>query len=461
MLRLALPRRWFLGIGGGRGSKAWKNFSSFGKAPGKPISPVGYRPTQENLLQSKQQLERILTENILPFWYPQVIDVTDGGYRLNHDLHGKCKGRANKHLVTQARTVWFFSRLARSPYGTNAHLDAARHGYVFLRDWLWDKDFGGFYWEVDSSGHVAAKPDKHLYGQAFGLYALSQYAIASGDPSAAALAQALFALLEARAHDSQYGGYQEFLQRDWRSVPLDRTSYVDGTTPTIKLMNTHLHLTEALIAFYLLTGDSLAKERLIEMIFVQSNAGVRKTVGACTDQHTRNWTPLRELAYNRISYGHNLENIWVLAEACKAARLPNGPLVDLYRTLLDYALRYGFDQKEGGFYDSGPLHAPADRRDKIWWVQAEGLVCALHTHCLTGEKIYWDCFYQTLDWIMKHQVDWEYGDWHARVSDTGKPSGDKAGAWKSPYHNGRAMLQCLRLLSFLDEICPSAIPLLL
>ena len=63
--------------------------------------------------------------------------------------------------------------------------------------------------------------------------------------------------------------------------------------------------------------------------------------------------------------------------------------------------------------------------------------------------------------IMKHQVDWEYGDWHARVSATGKPSGDKAGVWKSPYHNGRAMLQCLRLLSFLDEICPSAIPLLL
>jgi mannobiose 2-epimerase len=72
---------------------------------------------------------------------------------------------------------------------------------------------------------------------------------------------------------------------------------------------------------------------------------------------------------------------------------------------------------------------------------------------LTREKVYFDCFLRTLDWIMKYQIDWKGGDWHAQVSEARKPSGDKAGAWKSPYHNGRAMLQCLELLATID---PSA-----
>jgi mannobiose 2-epimerase len=130
--------------------------------------------------------------------------------------------------------------------------------------------------------------------------------------------------------------------------------------------------------------------------------------------------------------------------------LPGGLLLDLYHSLFRYALRYGLDRKHGGFYDSGPFNAAADRRDKIWWVQAECLVSALYMYRLTGEEIYWQCFSQTLDWISKQQVDWEHGDWHMRIAN-GIPEGEKAGAWKSPYHNGRAMLQCLTLLSSLTE----------
>src|SRR5262249_28003176 len=161
-----------------------------------------------------------LIENIISFWFPQVIDTTNGGYRLDHVFHGQWKGPTDKHLVFQARTAWFFSRLSRSTYGANEHLEAARHGYEFLRERMLDKDFGGFYWEVNSSGHVATKPDKHLYGQAFGLYALSEYADASHDSSATAFAQELFDLLETHTHDSQHGGYQEFFLRDWTLPPV-------------------------------------------------------------------------------------------------------------------------------------------------------------------------------------------------------------------------------------------------
>ena len=72
--------------------------------------------------------------------------------------------------------------------------------------------------------------------------------------------------------------------------------------------------------------------------------------------------------------GTTLRMSGLLVRACKSAGITGYLLLDLYRTLFHYALDYGFDWSEGGFYESGPLGAPADRRDKIWWVQAEGLL---------------------------------------------------------------------------------------
>jgi mannose/cellobiose epimerase-like protein (N-acyl-D-glucosamine 2-epimerase family) len=411
----------------------------------RPIVPFGrHQPAPRDLVHAQETLEQILTKNIISFWYPQAVDLEDGGYRIPHDSVGRGKSRASKSLVGQARTVWFFSRLAQSRYGSTEHLKAAKHGYDFLCGRMWDADFGGFYWEVDAARPIATKPDKHLYGQAFGLYALAEYVRASEDSSAMGAARELFNLFEIHAHDGRYGGYREFFKRDWK-VP-EHQGYL-GTPPTIKLMDTHLHLMEAITQYYLLTHDSRAKERLIELIFVNGNSVVRKNVGACTDKYLDSWIPLQGPSYDRVSYGHDVENVWLLVEACKAAQISSHLFLDLYRTLFNYALRYGYDRRAGGFYDSGSFHARADRREKLLWVQAEGLVAALQMYCLTGEAVYWSCFSQTLEWIAKYQVNWEHGDWYQRVASDRKPAAAQEHAWKSPYHNGRAMVRCLDLLT--------------
>ena len=413
------------------------------------------RPGEEELMDARAKLEKMLTENIIPFWHPGVIDRDNGGYKLNHDEAGRWMGPSDKYLVTQARTVWFFSRLARSKYGSEEHLRAARAGYEFLRDKMWDGEFGGFYWAVSYAGDRPTMPDKHLYGQSFALYALSQYAMASGDPEAEQLARRLFRLIDFHAHDPSNGGYVESFSRDWKPLPRGRKGYM-GVGSDVKLMNTHLHLMEALTAYYLATRDLVARKRLLELIFIQSNSVVRKTVGACTDKHTLNWLPLRGPEYDRVSYGHDLENVWLLMEACRAVGLPPNILLDLYRRLFDYSLRYGFDREGGGFFSSGPIGRPADDRRKIWWVQAECMVSSLMMYRLTRDPLYFGLFRRTLDWILENQVDWENGDWHAEVGEDGRSGGRKAGPWKSPYHNGRAVLKCIELL---DELmCESHSP---
>lgn len=396
------------------------------------------------LAAERAALEDLLVNNILGWWYPRVIDREDGGYRLNHDRDGKYKGPGNKGIVTQSRVVWFLSRISRTKYGKPEHLEAARHGVAFLRDKMWDAEHGGFYWEVDPKGERAVKPEKHLYGQAFGLYALSEFAIASGDAAAKDLAGRLFKLMEARAHDGRHGGYREFFQRDW-SDPVETTPCPMGKTPPgTKLMNTHLHLMEALTAYYAMSREPLARERLIELIFVQSVAVVRPAAGACTDKFAPDWTPLP--GYDRISYGHDIENVWLLIDACETAGVAVGPIRGVLEMLFDTSLKYGFDEKEGGFYDAGPFGAPADRLTKVWWVMGEALPSALHLYRLTGKEKYLDCFRKTLDWVLKRQVDRENGDWHAHISPEGRITGDKAGPWKGPYHQGRGMIVSLELL---------------
>ena len=412
--------------------------------------PAAGEPDRAELDEARGRLLSILLENIVPFWYPQTVDAEYGGYHLNHDERGDWLGPAGKGLVTQARMVWFFARLHNEGYGAEEYLEAARVGFEFMRDRMWDRVFGGFFWEMDTTGRIGTKPHKHLYGQAFALYALSEYIEATRDTSAVRLAGELFELLETRAHDGEFGGYREWFRRDWEPGPTT-VAYM-GHTPDGKLMNTHLHLMEAFTAYYLVTGDELIRERLLELIAVQSNAVVRKDLGACTDKYERDWTPVLVPEFARVSYGHDVENVWLLAEACQAAGLSSGPFADLYRQLMAYSLGYGFDSVRGGFYESGGFGEPADSRNKVWWTQAEGLVATLYMYYLTGEELYYDAFSLTLDWIDGHQADWENGDWHATVGEDGSLSGGKAHVWKSPYHNGRAMLQCLRILTALSEM---------
>lgn len=391
------------------------------------------------------RLEKVLLENIASFWYTKSLDRINGGYTINFGPEGEPKGPGAKMIVTQARTVWLFARLSRAGYGDEKYLEAAEHGYRFLKEKMWDAENGGFYWEVDATGDQKLRPGKHLYGQSFALYAISEYFLATQRQDVLDFAIQFFDLLEEKSHDKIYGGYIEFFNEDWTPVDAGENSYM-SVPADMKLMNTHLHLLEAMTTFYRACKLPLARERLIELINIESNAVVRKDFGACTDKYDRDWTPRLEAGYARISYGHDIENVWLLMDACDAAEIANYPFSDLYRTLFGYSLKYGYDQAAGGFYDSGLFNQPADRLTKVWWVQAEAIVSSLYMNRLTADPQYLDVFEQTYDFVEKNLVDFDNGEWHASVTARGAIQGDKGSIWKAGYHNGRAMIECLEIL---------------
>jgi mannose/cellobiose epimerase-like protein (N-acyl-D-glucosamine 2-epimerase family) len=406
-------------------------------------------PTRAELDNYIQKFEKTLTENILGFWYPKTIDPA-GGYILNHDLAGKPKGPGSRAIVTQARMVWFYARMARFGHEPKKMLEAADHGYKFLRERMWDSKYGGFYWEVDALGK-ATKSNKHLYGQAFALYALAEYAMASARKDVREFALSFFNLLEKQSHDPVHGGYVEYFLADWATPPINEPPYVGGGAVGMKLMNTHLHLMEAMTSLYQATRHASVRERLLELISIESNAVIRKPYVAATDKYDRDWSPRIEGDLAKVSYGHDLENCWLLTEANRAAGLPSSPYTDLLRGNFAYCRKYGFDEAQGGFFESGGFDKPATDRRKTWWVQAEALVSALTLYQLTSNTEYFEVFRKTWSFCDKHQIDWSNGDWHSTILPDGTPQGDKAGPWKSAYHNGRAMIESLARLRAIRE----------
>ncbi len=393
---------------------------------------------------------KVLTDNIAAFWFEKAVDRKYGGYIVSYGPRGELRENGTKMIVTQARTLWLFARLARAGHRRQEALAAADHGYRFLRERMWDAQAGGFFWEVDATGVRRLKAKKHLYGQAFALYALSEYYLASKRKDVLDFSLQFFNLLEQKSHDRAYGGYIEFFNEDWSPPAANEPSYMSAE-PHLKLMNTHLHLLEAMTTFYRATQLALARERLLELINIETNAVVRKGLAGCTDKFERDWTPRLDKDYARVSYGHDLENIWLLIDACNAANVSTYPFLDLYRALFQYSLKYGYDQTNGGFYYYGGFDRPAEDLNKDWWVQAEALVSALYMYKLTKDPLYLEVFEKTYNFTEKNFVDWQYGEWHARVTPDGRAEGDKAHTWKAGYHQGRAMIECAEILKQLER----------
>lgn len=415
---------------------------------------------------SNQYLPK-LTENleeiVIDFWYPRSIDEAYGGYITNFNKNGEYSENNNKMIVSQSRMVWFFSQLYRDGYDAK-FLEAAQQGFEFLTQDMRDDTYGGYYWEVDRDGAVT-KPNKHMYGQAFVLYALSEFYKATGEEHVLELALNLFEVFEEKAYDTKNGGYIEYFNPDWTPITKGRT-YLDAIEPdwspkqhvdaeiepTTKLMNTHLHLMEALTNFYTIVDHGLVRNRLQELLTINTNTVVRKELGACTDKHSPEWKPqLNNEIYRIVSYGHDIENVWLAMDAAYALDQPIMYYLDLFETLWKYTLEYGYDKYNGGFYFFGPFGNPACSRIKAWWVQAEGLVSSLRMFELTGDEIYAEVFTETFAFIERYQTDQTVGEWHSAVTDELEPVGHKGAIYKCAYHNGRALIECINILNRLNN----------
>ena len=418
-------------------------------------------------LQIADEIEHSIQTELLNKWYPQAMDTLHGGFlsTFTHDF--KPTGDQNKMIVSQARHVWTASRAGMAYPKESHYLKAAAHGVEFLKNVMWDKTYGGFHTLVDRQGNVISndEQEKTAYGNAFGIYGLAAYVMATGDTAALSLAKKAFMWLENYSHDPVHKGYFQHLKRD--GTVIRRDSNVPSTSDLgYKDQNSSIHLLEAFTELYQVWPDPLVAERLKEMLFL-----IRDTItterGFLTLFLTPDWKPvsfadsseeviLKHHNLDHVSFGHDVETAYLMLEASHVAGIKEDTAtLRIAKKMVDHALDHGWDTVAGGFYDEGYYFRDREgmtilRDTKNWWAQAEGLNTLLLMADLfpNDERRYFEKFKKMWNYIDQYLIDHEIGEWYPGGLDKQPQfkTALKGHIWKACYHQYRSMENCVKRL---------------
>ena len=411
--------------------------------------------------KAEEEIRHCLTEQVLPFWLDRSVDKRSGGYLTGFDENGEPTGNGTKYLVTQSRMVWGFSNLRE--FARDADLPrmetAAYHGAAFLTDVFWDKDFGGWYWQLNRNGTPADR-SKLVYGEGFAIYALAEFARTYRNKGALAQAEQGFDLLQKYAADTLRGGYYENIERDWVLSPAG--SYGGDR----KSLDIHMHLLEAFTTLYAATGKEIHARKLKEVLDLIFYHMVDCSRGYGRNQFDlgfrpipainilRTWNAERETnevieqPTDTTSYGHNVELSWLADLALRTLGCRRTEYDPILRRLLDSALEHGYDREFGGVYRDGTLSGEVLVRDKEWWQNFESMTGFLNGFTMTGDEKYLEAFLSTWAFIRDHFMNSEVGESRQLLARDGSVLvGALGNPWKGVYHTGRALAECLRRLA--------------
>jgi mannobiose 2-epimerase len=391
----------------------------------------------------RERVERELLGDILPFWLNYAVDHEFGGFRgqIANDL--TIDPLAHKGLILNARILWTFAK-AYQVYREEVYLRTARRAYEYLQHFFWDAELGGVYWMVDHLGNPV-ETKKRIYGQAFTVYALAEYAAASAEKEPLEKAIALHRMIEDVSHDAQNGGYFETYERDWKLAGEQRRSEVDMDEK--KSMNTHLHLLEAYANLLRLWNDDGLRKRLRELL--------RIFLDHIIDPETRHFRMFFDEAWrdrsDRYSFGHDIEGSWLICEAAEV--LGDTAILEEARKAAVKMAQAVYEQavdNDGGLLYEGTGKELIDT-DKHWWPQAEAVVGFLNAYELSGRDYFLKASQNSWQFIEEFIVDHQNGEWYWKVSRHGTPSNDKykVDPWKCPYHNSRT---CFEVMERLDRL---------
>ncbi len=412
-------------------------------------------------------LEIAARQELLEKWYPLAVDQEDGGYYSEISFDFRPGENQQKMIVTQARHIWTNAMAAMEYPGDTSYLSNARHGFLFLRDHMWDAENGGFIQLVSKKGAPISgeSTGKTAYGNAFAIYGLATYYAASKDSEALELAKKTFSWLEEHSHDPVHKGYFQSLEKD--GTPVIRTADFPSTSDTgYKDQNSAIHLLEALTSLYEVWRDPMVAERLHEMLLLIRDK-ITAPEGYLQLFFQPDWTPvsfkntdpdtIRKHYYlDHVSFGHDVETAYLMLEASHIlGGQEDAKTMEVGKKMVDHALVNGWDEHNGGFYDGG-YYFEGDNKltivndDKNWWSQAEGLNCLLLMSGYFPEDAmaYRKRFDTLWQYTKAHLMDPQNGGWYEWGSD-GRPEtvkGNKGHIWKASYHDYRALLNCRKML---------------
>ena len=296
-------------------------------------------------------IERWMFDDALSLWIDAGQDKRDLGFVERLTNTGQTDDAGFKRMRVQARQIYVCSHAALLGKQKEAALAAAENGFQFATRNGWLKG-GGWANKLGPAGGVL-DATLNLYEQAFMLFALGWHLRVSGDHGALDLAH--------RTLDAVYTQLGRDSGKGFRS---------DNTGHTGLDQNPHMHLLEAMLVLYEVSGDARFHDvarniiALVETCFFQADKGV------LTEFFDADGQPMPGTHGRIVEPGHHFEWVWLLAEY---RRVIGDDKSDLACRLFDFADARGIAPITGlvfdGVLDDGTLHDGSHRL----WCQTEAL----------------------------------------------------------------------------------------
>jgi mannobiose 2-epimerase len=398
--------------------------------------------SEKKLINLYQELKSEMVKSILPFWMHRATDRLNGGFYGQILSDETVVQNAPKGAVLNARILWTFSA-AYNITGSAVYLEHARIAFNYFSEYFIDKQFGGVYWSVNSDGSML-NGRKQIYAQAFGIYALAEYYLATGEQDSILLASDLFGFIEKYAFDTKSNGYIEARSREWEPLDDLRLSEKDANEP--KSMNTHLHILEAYTKLFEIWKDDELGNKLQNLITLHTDKILSAENGHFNLFFDMDWNPKSE----HYSFGHDIEGAWLITEAAKTLGLKvvTEKVRQLAVMMAETTLQEGISGDDGSLYNEGESGIITDT-DRHWWTQAEAIIGFINAWELSKNAKYLVAAGRVWDFIKAHMRH-PSGEWWWLINNTYEPdeTQDLAGEWKCPYHNTRC---CIEIMKRVDK----------
>lgn len=400
-------------------------------------------PEASRLVVYYNRIDKILVDAI-GFW-KTTVDWDRGGFYGKVDYNGNPIVDAEKEMMQQVRHLWTFSNIYKYENDSREIKEICDHQFEFIRDKIYISSKKEFYKVVDSYGKSLQK-GMHHYMLAFGIFALSNYAMAFPNTvygqEALSMAKDVFYEMKNKSYDEVNG--------------FDETVYSFRWCNDDKEINTQMHLMEAItylyeaVKMYSDHNEEDVRSVLNNQVTLIYSKGIANQGDKffCSRGYNKNWTVVNNW---EVDYGHDIENVYLTMMAAKSlGRETEQAIINRVIELGKSVTTSAYDSNYGKwFYSGNPVSGQINEGVSNIWTNFEALNGLSTMYELTGETSYLEKFEKVLEWLEDEQMNDATKEWYYNVDDSGKPVntdvfGAQCGwitfAWKSSYHSLRALM---------------------
>lgn len=376
-----------------------------------------------------------LLERVIPFWMKYGIDWENGGINTCITDDGKVLSH-DKYVWSQLRAVWTFSALYNKIEPRQEWLDVAAHIYNFIKR-AGRNDKGEWLFCVAEDGTPRFDGATSIYCDAFAIYGLTEFAGATGDQEAIALARETYTVAQPRL--ARPGSYQT------HPLPIPAGLKAHGISMIFALAYDELghYLNDPEIV-----SAGLHHAHQVMDVFLRPERG-KLYEFVQLDDSLLDAPPGRT-----VNPGHAIESMWFMIHIFRrqddAARIRRA--LDVIR----WHLELGWDHEYSGIVlarDAEGSFWEKNADTKIYWTHTEALYALLLAYSFAtqrlGSKQAWclEWFRRVHDYAFSHFPVPGYGEWIQNLDRRGTKLNATVGLpVKDPFHVARSLIYSVGIL---------------